>query len=1317
MKAKPAMKAVKAGAHLLSALLLLCAANYLAGVLLFLSFLEHPADATFLTIEHAYLAHPDGATLMRLKVSVVASLLVCLGLPLALRLRFRSKGSDLYGKARFADIDDIEQENLHTSKGLVIGKFQDQLLRLGGYEFVLLAAPTRTGKGVGFCVPNLLQFGESAVVLDIKGENYNLTSEFRRRFLGNEIFYFNPFAENTHRWNPLSYISTDLNFRANDLMALASIIYPVNEKDPFWSDASKNLFVGLGLLVLETPELPQTIGEVLRQSSSKGQPISTYLNAIIAARAAAGKPLSPACRDSLNRFLGNSETTLKSILGTFTAPLTPWGNPIIDKATSDNDFDLRDVRKKKMTIYLHIPAGEIMQAGFIVNLFFSQLINENVKELPEQNPALKYQCLLLLDEFTAMGKVAIIAKGVGYMAGYNMRLAIIIQDKTQLEAVYGKEDAHNIVSNMGAVIYFTPSQVSEAEEYSKMIGNNTVKSSSMQLAKGLLGGLQGSAGGSETESFQSRALMLPQELLNMSKNLQLVVRSGIPVIQAGKIRYFQDEYFKERFNAVKMHEVSIGNERRRVPVPVRLPSGNWPAYNASLAASDFYLDYIKQMAPADPKQAAPAAPTQAAAPAARPEPAPTAVPVDAAPLPALPADYEPFCTLHARLLSGAALPSPSMRVALGYAESIVRYWQAARAVGGVDADEALVVVDLAPGDGRFAWKMLAALRQRLAGVAQPLPPFLYLAGAADAREEAGLNALFAAPILAGGFRAVARQALLAGRDWTAGANPAVLIAHGLLSGLEHQLLAVHYGTVLGALAKAVARPAGNAGVLQLDYQWPTLPDGALAPSDAAVMAMYQANVNSAAVLLPSGALACVDDFSRISGGRFLFLCADRAVGDERSIRLGACSVPQQLPLPARPLPTNYHALSWHLRGAGADVWQQRMADGDIHFGVALRDDAHKELLSALPELLVPLEGVRHVEAGRAVLAPPANATALAECLALLLQSGCDPQAFEILFPAMRANDWALPITTQEQWRDALARTWANHLPRVEELDIARNLGRLAMQVNHYGLAGAICRKVLGWTADDADALYWLALCEAEAGRVESAIGQLRPAAARPAPPANCAALLATLEARLQADRALAWFRPELADAAPLRLEPLAEHHAESLYFQYRDPQIAAMAMLPAMATLEQARGWIADRTAAPGAMCCAVRHQDWGLVGMVALQAAADSAVLTLWMGADHQGQGYGPPAAAALIRLGQAAGLRQIFAAAFAWDPRSSRVLADIGLARLTWTAAQPHNDLSFFRLGAEKNEQQMHAEFGALCRAINSPYQLDALAMADTE
>ena len=568
---------------------LMAGANYLSGALLFLVHGENPTKAEFLTIERAYMSGPDKKTMIKIKGSIFAASLICFGVPLALVVVFgRRRKSDLFGKARFAGSEDIEKEKLNTPKGLVLGKFEKEFLRLGGYEFVLLAAPTRTGKGVGFCIPNLLQFQESAVVLDIKGENYNLTSEFRRRYMGNKVFYFNPFSETTHRWNPLSYVSRDPNFRVNDLMALGAIIYPANEKEPFWSDSAKNLFVGLGLLVLETPSLPQTFGEILRQGSGKGQQVTDYLGGILAFRAASDTPLSATCTDALNRFLNNADNTLKSILASFIAPLSAWGNAVIDKATSEDDFDLRDVRKQKMTVYLHIPAGEILQASFIVNLFFSQLINENVKELPEQNPALKYQCLLLLDEFTSMGKVAIIAKGVGFMAGYNMRLAIIIQDKTQLESVYGKEDAHNIVSNMGAVIYFTPSQVKEAEEYSKMIGYDTVKSYSKQHSK--VSALNKGGNVSETENNSQRALMLPQELLGMSKDMELVVRSGIPVIKAEKIRYFEDKYFKERFNAVPMQEVMIGGERRKVPVPLGLPPADWRSYRTSIVQSDYYLN-------------------------------------------------------------------------------------------------------------------------------------------------------------------------------------------------------------------------------------------------------------------------------------------------------------------------------------------------------------------------------------------------------------------------------------------------------------------------------------------------------------------------------------------------------------------------------------------------------------------------------------------------------------------------------------------------------------------------------------------------------
>ena len=1348
---EPSKLALKAGFAALCLLLLLAAANYLAGAILFMTYFDSPGKADFLTIEHAISSQPNPQTMKKIKFSGGLALLLCLGVPLALVLTTRRKAPDLFGKARFANLKDIQQEKLDAPKGVVIGKYKDQFLRLGGYEFVLLAAPTRTGKGVGFCIPNLLQFQESVVVLDIKGENYNLSSEFRRRYLGNEIFYFNPFSETTHRWNPLTYISKDPNFRTNDLMALAAIIYPANEKDPFWSDSARNLFVGLGLLVLETPELPQTIGEILRQGSGKGYPVDNYLKHVMAVRAAGERPLSNACRDSLGRFLDNAETTLKSIVGSFSAPLAVFGNPVIDKATSGDDFDLRDVRKKKMSVYLHIPAGEILQASFIVNLFFSQLINENVKELPEQNPALKYQCLLLLDEFTAMGKVAIIAKGVGYMAGYNMRLAIIIQDKTQLEAVYGKEDAHNIVSNMGAVIYFTPSQVSEAEEYSKMIGNIGVKSTSKQLAKGgLLGGGKGEGGGSETESVQSRALMLPQELLTMSKNQQLVVRSGIPVIQAGKIRYFEDEYFRERFNAVPMQEVTIGSERRKVPVPVRLPTGNWPVWHAALETSDYYVHQTVPVAEANAEVASTApAPTDDDAAAGRESAAGASANTQAgqspesaaatenavahAPaqrqnaepanpeasanggngwkLPPLPAEFEPYCSLHARL-AGTPAPAPMLptRVAKGYADSVVRYWQMAHFADTLKANAPLILLDLNAGSGEFVWQLLSCLQERLASLPFSLPGFHYIACVDDEAQLAVLqnHAHFKRQSDQFRFSALLRDAPLAEHEALSGGNPVVVIAHGLFARLEQRLLAIHYGGMLEGQARVIDQvvKAGNTGSapeVALAYEWPPLSVDSLAPADATVMAMYRDCINSAPVLVPSGALACLEAVARLSAGRYMLLSTDAAVLDERAIRLGAFSAPTVMPLPASALPVNYHGLAFHLRAAGAKLWQEKVADSETAFCVALRDDLKPELLATLPELLMPLTAIHGQEYTR-----PNASLSLAEALARLQHAHYDPQLLRQLFPALLNAKWQLNANELEQWQQALVRAWNLYLPQTWDTGFYRKVAWMALQVNHFGLAREATQTGLALFGDDADDLYQLALCEVETGNSAMAIGHLRQALAQqPGKPA-CSNLLAELETRLQQQQALIWFRPALAKTGALRLEPLALHHAPQLFYQYRDPQIAAMTSLPKLDTLADARDFIAVQLAHRSRFNCAVMHESWGFAGVVSLQCAGNAAYFHFWIGADHQGRGYGVAAAKTLLEMAGTSGIESVYTSSFADNLRSRKALAACGFRQMDCRALAPNEELLFFHLGrGQMQEAAIQDGLSALVLAIDSPFR----------
>lgn len=449
----------------------------------------------------------------------------------------------LHGAARFANTAEIRKAGLLDPKGgldktILVGKKNGRYLTYGGYQFVILAAPTRSGKGVGIVVPNCLNYSDSLVVLDIKGENFDITSGFRAKH-GQKVYLFAPFDEAgvTHRYNPLEYISDDPAQRLGDIDAIGTALYSGgNQNDKFWSENAKDLFRGLCLFVLERKDLPKTFGEILRQASGKGKPLKEYIFEELKKAQDTGHPFSNACIDCLNRVLSNSENTLAGIVATFGTPLLIFQNPRVDLATSANDFDLREVRRERMSIYFKMPPNKLKEGSVLVNLFFDQLLNLNTRVLPSQDKTLKHQCLVLLDEMTSIGKVAMIAQAVSYMAGYNMRLLTIIQNKSQLEYIYGKAGALTLLSNHALMVMYAPSPTvqSDAQEYSEMLGYETVKSRSRTSS------MQSS---STSTSDQRRALMLPQEIRELGQTREIVSLENCKPILCDKIRYYEDPDF------------------------------------------------------------------------------------------------------------------------------------------------------------------------------------------------------------------------------------------------------------------------------------------------------------------------------------------------------------------------------------------------------------------------------------------------------------------------------------------------------------------------------------------------------------------------------------------------------------------------------------------------------------------------------------------------------------------------------------------------------------------------------------------------------
>ncbi|WP_413705564.1 type IV secretory system conjugative DNA transfer family protein [Ralstonia sp. Ralssp110] len=449
--------------------------------------------------------------------------------------------------------------------GLIVG-WHPQLgpLIYHGQQGVLLAAATRTGKGVGFVIPNLLHYPHSVVQLDVKEENFKYTSLYRQRN-GQEVYLWAPFSEtgHTHCWNIFDAVwQRPEHLQIGDIMSIGDALYPakVEPRARFFNDNARSLFLGLTLYLRETPGMPVTLGEILRQSSGKGKPIKEYLKGILETRSRTDTDLAPLswrCVDALNRFLNQPETTLGNVLSTFNAPLQIFTDPVVEAATSKSDFDLGDLRKRRMTIYVGMAPGKLAEASaqLLINLFYSQLVNVNLRELPESNPELKYQCLLLNDESTAPGKIEIIAQANGYMAGYNLRLATVIQSVAQVTECYGEQGARSLITNHGAHLLYPPREQKDANEYSEMLGYFTAIARSKSRNRGARSNSTG-----ESESGQKRALMLPQELKEMGQEKLIVTLENCKPIQAEKAFFYKHRVFIDRLKEISPSLAALGDE-------------------------------------------------------------------------------------------------------------------------------------------------------------------------------------------------------------------------------------------------------------------------------------------------------------------------------------------------------------------------------------------------------------------------------------------------------------------------------------------------------------------------------------------------------------------------------------------------------------------------------------------------------------------------------------------------------------------------------------------------------------------------------------
>lgn len=558
-----AAKSARSGQALKWLAIVACAlvtAQYLAGYFFLWSMKATPRDATPLTISRYGYYYGDRAEVRhRLVLSSAAGLGVVFASSLALLLPRRRS---LHGDARFATRREIRAAGLLGDDGIILGRLGTRCLMLRGQQGVALAAPPRAGKGTGVVVPNLLNWPDSLICVDIKRENWMVTAGFRERS-GQACFLFDPFAEDggTAHWNPFFYVSADPHRRVNDLQRIAEMLYPDPPNvDPFWTASARSLFLGVALYLFETPSLPKTIGEVLRQGmASDDEGFGQHWKRTIEGRNSGRFPLSSQCVRALYDVIDLAPVTASSIRKTFTSRLDLWLNPILDAATSANDFDLRELRVKAMSIYVGVNPDDLHRLRPVLALFFQQAIGLQTRTLPEHDSMLKRQVMMLLDEFTALGRIPIMAESISYLPGYNVRVVLVIQTPAQLREVYGPNAAETMLKSLGARIVFAPKDHPDAREISDELGFTTVKVST--LSKPLFGfsDAKGRRQRSVSVSEQRRALMLPQEVAALGTEQAIVFYEGLRAIRCKKIRYFKDKRFARRLFPPPVRPAPLGS--------------------------------------------------------------------------------------------------------------------------------------------------------------------------------------------------------------------------------------------------------------------------------------------------------------------------------------------------------------------------------------------------------------------------------------------------------------------------------------------------------------------------------------------------------------------------------------------------------------------------------------------------------------------------------------------------------------------------------------------------------------------------------------
>lgn len=424
-----------------------------------------------------------------------------------------------------------------------------------GPGHVLVFAPTRSGKGAGVVIPTLLTWPHSALIHDLKGENWALTAGWRKR-AGHVCLKFDPTdpTGTSVKYNPLEQVRLRTEHEAEDVQNIVHMIVDPDGRglNDHWVKTGAALLTGTILHVLYAEPnktlrgvagvlsdpratMPETIERMLSTEHDpdesmgwqnyRGEPTRTH----------------PIVAESMRELLNKSENERSGVFSTAMSFLSLYRDPVVAANTERSEFSISDLmnHERPVSLYLVVPLSSRDRLRPLMRLILNQIVRTLTTTMNYRDgratAEYKHQLLLMLDEFPALGRLEVFSDALALIAGYGLRACLIAQDLSQIHAAYGHDEA--ITSNCHKRVAFTPNRVETARLLSQMVGETTVRHAQRTFS---------SSGTSTSEPEIARPLLTTDEAMRLPEDAALVFSTGAPPAWASKLRYYKHPEFARR---------------------------------------------------------------------------------------------------------------------------------------------------------------------------------------------------------------------------------------------------------------------------------------------------------------------------------------------------------------------------------------------------------------------------------------------------------------------------------------------------------------------------------------------------------------------------------------------------------------------------------------------------------------------------------------------------------------------------------------------------------------------------------------------------